>query len=87
MEEVDNGDELYNLLIKSSKNFKIESFMHKNLELFKLIIDGYREEDSDKSLYHENDIRLEERKITLVPYHYWGNRGLGEMQVWIRSRI
>lgn len=87
MEEVDNGDELYNLLIKSSKNFKIESFMHRNLELFKLIIDGYREIDTEESLYHENNISLEERKITLVPYHYWGNRGLGEMQVWIRARV
>lgn len=87
MEEVDNGDELYNLLIKNSKTFKRESFMHRNLELFKLIVDGYREIDNEESLYHENNISLEERKITLVPYHYWGNRGLGEMQVWIRARV
>lgn len=87
MEEVDNGDELYNLLIKNSKTFKRESFMHRNLELFKLIVDGYREIDNEESLYHENNISLEDRKITLVPYHYWGNRGLGEMQVWIRVRV
>lgn len=86
MEEVDNGDELYNLLIKNSKIFKRESFMHKNLKLFKLIVDGYREIDNEESLYHENNFKLEDKKITLVPYHYWGNIGLGEMQVWIRVK-
>lgn len=50
------------------------------------IIDRYREIDNDDSLYHENNITLENEKITLVPYHYWGNRGIGEMQVWFRIK-
>ena len=85
-EEIDNGDMLYNLLLKDSKNFEREAFTHNDLELFKIIVDGYREIDNDDSLYHENNITLESEKITLVPYHYWGNRGIGEMQVWFRIR-
>ena len=83
-EEIDNGDMLYNLLLNDSRNFKRESFIHNDLELFKIIVDGYREIDNDDSLYHENKVILENEKITLVPYHYWGNRGIGEMQVWFR---
>ena len=77
---------LYNLLIKDSNNFRREAFNHKDLELFKLTVDGYREIDNDDSLYHENNIELKNKEITLVPYHYWGNRGLGEMQVWFRIK-
>lgn len=85
-EEIDNGSMLYDLLIKNSTSFKREAFIHKDLELFKLIVDGYREIDNDDSLYHENNVQLENKEITLVPYHYWGNRGLGEMQVWFRVK-
>lgn len=85
-EEIDNGNMLYNLLIKDSNNFRREAFNHKDLELFKLTVDGYREIDNDDSLYHENNIELKNKEITLVPYHYWGNRGLGEMQVWFRIK-
>lgn len=85
-EEIDNGDMLYNLLIKDSKEFKREEFIHNELELFKVIFDGYREIDNDDSLYHENNVALENKEITLVPYHYWGNRGIGEMQVWFRVK-
>ena len=85
-EEIDNGDMLYNLILKDSINFKKEKFSHNGLELFKVIVDGYREIDDDDSLYHENNVTLENQKITLVPYHYWGNRGIGEMQVWFRIK-
>ena len=85
-EEIDNCNMLYNLLIKDSNNFRRESFKHKGLELFKLTVDGYVEIDNDDSLYHENNIELKNKEINLVPYHYWGNRGLGEMQVWFRIK-
>ena len=77
---------LYNLLFKDSKNFEREAFTHNDLELFKIIVDGYREIDNDDSLYHQNNVTLANEKITLVPYHYWGNRGVGEMQVWLRIK-
>lgn len=57
-EEIDNGDMLYNLILKDSINFKKEKFSHNGLELFKVIVDGYREIDDDDSLYHENNVTL-----------------------------
>ena len=55
--------------------------------LYKLLSSISRSEiDDDDSLYHENNVTLENQKITLVPYHYWGNRGIGEMQVWFRIK-
>ena len=56
------------------------------MELSKILISGYREIDNDDNLYHVYNTDLKEQEIKLVPYHFWGNRGIGEMQVWLRVR-
>ena len=85
-EEVDNGEMLYDLVVSKSKEFRKENFEYNGLELSKILISGYREIDNDDNLYHEYNTDLKEQEIKLVPYHFWGNRGIGEMQVWLRVR-
>ena len=29
--------------------------------------------------------KREKAELTAVPYHLWNNRGLGEMQVWVKA--
>ncbi len=38
-----------------------------------------------KELYSEQEVTLKKKKLTLIPYPYWGNRGSGEMIVWIKE--
>lgn len=38
-----------------------------------------------KELYSEQEVTLKKKKLTLIPYPYWGNRGSGEMLVWIKE--
>lgn len=85
-EEVDNGEMLYDLVVSKSKEFRKENFEYNGLELSKILISGYREIDNDDNLYHVYNTDLKEQEIKLVPYHFWGNRGIGEMQVWLRVR-
>lgn len=86
VEEIDNGEMLYNLVLENTKEFKCETFKYNGLELSKISINGYREVDNEEDLYHEYNTELIRKEIKLVPYHYWGNRGIGEMQVWIRIK-
>ncbi len=36
-------------------------------------------------LYQNRKVELEDVKLTLVPYCYWGNRENGEMLVWMKE--
>ncbi len=38
-----------------------------------------------QKLYSEQRVRFEDKKITLIPYPYWGNRKTGEMLVWMKE--
>lgn len=42
---------------------------------------------SDSELYGEHHIRLEDARLTAVPYAYWNNRGAGEMAVWVKELL
>ena len=39
----------------------------------------------EETLYQNRKIELEDIKLTLVPYCYWGNRKNGEMLVWMKE--
>ena len=36
-------------------------------------------------LYMNYNAKREKAELTAVPYHLWNNRGLGEMQVWVKA--
>jgi DUF1680 family protein len=53
-----------------------------------VLLEGYAElrknSDWNGRLYSEFDMtKSEQIKIRLIPYYAWGNRGEGEMTVWM----
>ena len=39
----------------------------------------------DGKLYAPRPVTFEKAKLTFVPYCNWGNRGYGEMSVWVKA--
>ena len=83
LEEKDNGDELWNLILKDGP---IEAQFRQDLldGVMVLTAEGVRETASD-ALYSEEEVKRETQTLTFVPYNAWGNRGKGEMRVWVRK--
>lgn len=50
-----------------------------------LMVDGYRSQKST-SLYTYEKLKADPCAIRAVPYYTWGNRGLGEMRVWLPEK-
>lgn len=85
-EEKDNGKNLSALSIP--ENAKIKALMqeHENIgEVLTLKLDGIKDISGSK-LYEDEAPKLESCKLTAIPYHMWGNRGVGEMRVWMRVK-
>lgn len=84
-EGVDNGPQLQALILPRDSEIEVAQETEGVLEgTVILTMKALREEDSDE-LYAS---RAPERKpVTMkaVPYYLWGNRGLGQMRVWIRE--
>lgn len=84
IESVDNGDRIDELcLLHDSDISIIENGFAWGLP--ELEADGLREHLSG-SLYSSKPPTQTPVKLRLVPYFAWGNRGKGEMAVWIRER-
>ena len=91
LEEADNGKNLAGIYVdpseKISKVSEIKRFIGKlpifEFEGLKLINKGVEK----GKLYGLPKFETENTKITAVPYCMWNNRGIGEMTVWLKSRI
>jgi len=86
-EEVDNGKNLHNLYVDTTKPIREEKTLIDNEEVVSLTLSGYRQMPVDGSgLYYDlrDDVR-EEVSIKLIPYYTWCNRGENEMMVWLRK--
>ncbi len=77
LEEADNGTGLHMLRLSPHPKFRLEDGA--------ITADAFREEESGNALYFEYH-NPRERKVRLrfIPYYKWANRGVGEMQVFIR---
>ena len=88
LEEVDNGENLQALSIPRTAAFRAEHDPALLGGVTALIGEGIRTATGawGEALYAAQE--PEERSVPLraVPYHLWGNRGPGEMLVWIRER-
>jgi DUF1680 family protein len=83
MESIDNGENLTSAKI-------IGNYEYENSEIFgnpivKITCDGEMSAESSDSLYSETPFKTERKKLTLIPYAAWANRGRSEMIVWIRK--
>ena len=90
LEEVDNGDDLAAVLV-STDQVPSETYEDQLLGGCSVIhLDGKKISSSgweDDCLYQEKSVTLDDVKLTLVPYCYWGNRKNGEMLVWMRELL
>lgn len=90
MEEVDNESNLPAYYIEPSSEL-VEYYDEKLLggtmviqcEGKKIIQDSWE----TGKLYSEQKTTFEEKKLTFIPYPYWGNRKTGEMLVWIKEFV
>lgn len=82
LEEVDNGGQLWNLSVKPGET---ETAYHPELlcGVTTITCKGARETVGEE-LYSEAEPVETPATLTYVPYYAWGNRGRGEMSVWVR---
>lgn len=87
LEEADNFKNLHDFKVDATVPARAEqSNLFGGITVLKL--KGYVSdmEDWGSPLYRDN--RAAKRKaaeVTAVPYHLWGNRGLGEMLIWMQA--
>lgn len=90
LEEADNGDDLSALLIDTAQTTE-EIYDDQLLGGCSVVhISGRKisgEGWNEHVLYQEKPVSLEDVKLTLVPYCYWGNRKAGEMLVWMKESL
>lgn len=82
LEETDNGDLLWNLSVKPSEA-KAEHHPELLCGVTTITCQGQREA-AESDLYTEDAPAAQNVELTFVPYYAWGNRGKGEMSVWVR---
>jgi len=89
LEEADNGTDLH--LLRLGENTILNAQYEKDLlggvmkitSTGKKLLTGQWDENT---LYAEaGKSQYETINLTWIPYYVWGNRGVGEMQVWIRE--
>ena len=87
LEQIDNGENLSALFVDTKEELKEEyreDVLNGTLMLHakgKRMIEDWEEE----TLYSDRTYQWEEVDLTFIPYCYWGNRGYGEMMVWIKE--
>ncbi len=87
LEQTDNGDNLSRLAVSPDvpPQYSFEPALLGGVGVIRCA--GVRGADDDARLYHEYAPGRETpAELVFVPYFAWGNRGLGEMAVWVRYR-
>ena len=86
MESIDNGENLAGLSIPGDAACKVAAPPQGlPADLDAIIVRGVRSKATD-ALYSAKQPEEAAVTITAIPYFAWGNRGEGEMRVWIREK-
>ena len=85
LEAVDNGPDLEGVTVPATAEFQPAERPDLLSGTTVLTGPGRRECVQTERLYTEVPPPVEPVTLTAVPYYAWGNRGPGEMQVWVRS--
>lgn len=83
LEEKDNGNMLWNLALTSNEA-RVEEQPELLQGVHTIHMSGVRFATGD-ALYAEECESEQPAALTFVPYYAWGNRGKGEMSVWVRK--
>ncbi|WP_342565789.1 beta-L-arabinofuranosidase domain-containing protein [Paenibacillus sp. FSL R7-0345] len=87
LEEADNGGTLSSISLDETGAFA-ESFEETLLGGAVIVrTEGFRVDEAswDGGLYGSVKAGVKPVQVTAIPYYLWGNRGSGEMKVWIRD--
>ena len=89
LEEADNGKGLFKLRLNLSDPIDAEVNFNKDLleGLTTITLNGKKVKDwSEDELYRPaEDAKLDDQLLRFIPYYAWGNRGPGEMIVWVNK--
>ena len=86
VEGIDNEGDVLSLTYAENGESKAEEFEPELLGgTIRLKVGGYKTTEI-QSLYTYEKHKAEPYTITAVPYYTWGNRGLGQMRVWLPER-
>ncbi len=88
LEEADNGQNLAGICVDTEKGLEeVPSALFGDTVLLKASGQRIVGHHAGEGLYGTKRPEMENVELTAVPYPYWGNRGEGEMLVWIRERL
>ncbi len=85
LEEVDNGPNLSQIILPEEGELKAEFSPDFLGGIVVLSGEAYRENPLSGELYSSRRPRRERVPLRAIPYYAWGNRGPGEMTVFIRE--
>ncbi|MCL1858690.1 MAG: glycoside hydrolase family 127 protein [Oscillospiraceae bacterium] len=81
-EGVDNGDYLKSVKISDNPEYKCEQSQIDDNNIIKITCDCEIITEKSDVLYSENIFKKEKKRLSLIPYASWANRGRNEMLVW-----
>jgi DUF1680 family protein len=87
LEQVDNGPQIDAVTLPTDASFTLEQRPDLPDGIVALAGTAFRERTSDASLYSDQPATAQPTAVTAVPYYAWGNRGPGEMEIWIRRTV
>lgn len=82
-ESVDNGEYLKSAKISKNPDYKCEQFRIDGNDIMKITCDADIMSESSDILYSEKPFKSEKKRLELIPYAAWANRGRNEMLVWL----
>ncbi|GHV13003.1 hypothetical protein FACS1894219_07040 [Clostridia bacterium] len=82
-ESIDNGENLKAVEISKTPDFKCEKSEILGNAIVKITCNAEITVDDSGALYSEVPFKTESKRLTLVPYAAWANRGRSEMLVWL----
>lgn len=82
-ESVDNGEYLKSVKISKNPDYKCEQFRIDGNDIVKITCDADIMSESSDILYSEKPFKSEKKRLELIPYAAWANRGRNEMLVWL----
>ena len=88
LEQADNGEQIQDISIQEDCHYSlIQGVEGLPVDAVVLEFEGYRRLQTGWSgkLYNKTTSEKIPLRIRAVPYWLWGNRGFGEMNVWIRK--
>lgn len=88
-EGIDNGANLKSVTISKDAGYRCEKSEIAGNEIIKITCAAQfiNENEKSENLYSETPFKTETKRLTLIPYAAWANRGKTEMNVWLRKEV